>query len=287
LATLLAASKHIRKLKRSVSFAGSPMRRHYCLAVLSMVALSACAPGTSDAPSPVVAEVKSAATANVEPCADDGPRFEGTGLCIGRAINYIDPAHLLSDSDLPASCSWELNQTLLPIDEALLYQAVACNGKKTELEFRDGAHMAALAIAQSGLFDNVPEDYEPVKIVSLLEITDPQARILAFARDGVENAEEAAACEVRPLGGDAPADWLVVDVNATYKEKYRLAEGSEPGEGYAVCGPAGYTSDATRFWRITGGYAFLFDFGQDMADFNAGSLTVIAKDANGNWAAKP
>lgn len=242
--------------------------------------VAACSPDAGKPPS----QPATGPAPTVEACADDGPRFAGTGLCVGRSVNYIDPTLLAPGDGLPEGCQWEMNETLLPGDEALLYQALACKGKKTELEFRGGAKTSVLGVRKSSFFENVPEDYEPVRIVTLFEVTDPQARILDFAREGIENAEESAACETRPRGGDAPADAYVVDANAAYKAKHKLVEGSDPGEGYSICGPYGFTSDSKRFWRITGGYAFFFDLGQDVADFNPNSLTVIRKGADGTWA---
>lgn len=226
-----------------------------------------------------------AAVPGSEPCADDGPRFAGTGLCVGRSVNYLDPARLDTKEGLPDGCSWEMNETLLPGDEALLYQALSCKGKKTELEFRGGAKTATLGVRQSGFFETVRAEYEPVRILSLFEVADPKARILAFAREGIENPEESAACEVSALEDGAPSDAFVVDANADYKAKKKLVEGPGPGQGYAVCGPYGYSSDANQYWRITGGYAFFFDLGQDLPDFNPNSLTVIRKGADGSWVA--
>jgi hypothetical protein len=226
------------------------------------------------------------ATASATPasaCPDDGPQFAGTGLCVGRAVNYIDPANLAADDILPEGCSWQINETMLPGDEALLYQAMSCNGKTTELEFRGGAQTAALGVKQSGFFDTVPADYEPVRILSLFEVADAQARILDFARAAITDPEEAAACAVRPVGGDAPADAFVVDASDAFKQARNLVDAEAPGEAYSVCGPFGYSSESLLYWRITGGYAFLFDTGQDVADFNPNSLTVIRKSATGSW----
>lgn len=259
------------------------MKLQYTFAAMTLAGLvTGCAPKADE-----VAAVPEEAAPAVEACADDGPRFAGTGLCIGRSANYIDPARLAPSDGLPEGCTWEMNETMLPGDEALLYQALSCNGKKTEFDFRGGAHTATLGVKQSGFYDTVPEDHEPVRIVSLFEVTDAKARILDFAREGIENAEEAAACEVRPVGDGAPDDAFAVDASAAYKTKMGLTEGPELGDGYGACGPYGYLSDANQYWRITGGYAFFFDLGQDTPDFNPDSLTVMKKGEDGNWNAAP
>jgi hypothetical protein len=155
------------------------------------------------------------------------------------------------------------------------------------LEYRGGAHSAALGVKQSGYFESVPADHEPVKIVSLFEVTDPKARILEFAREGITNKAESAACEVRPVGGNAPADAFVVQANAAYQAKQKRALGTDMVDASASCGPFGFTNDGVQFWRITGGFAFFFNAGQHIADFNPDTLAVLQKGADGKWQVVP
>jgi hypothetical protein len=233
-------------------------------------------------------------------CPDDGPRLPGTGLCQGRAVNYFDPARLanIKEGDLPEGCSYVINETMTPDEnEAILYNALSCNGKTTKLEFSAGARSASLSWGVSGFFDNVPTDGEEgserVRIFTLAEVADPKAMILdmakATAKEEKAPAAEIAACEVRQAGDGFPADAFVVDVNDAYKKANKLGpydKGStdDPGTGvYGACGPYGVT-DAVRFWMIRDGYAWFVDQGQDVPDFDAASLTVFRKGAEGAWA---
>jgi hypothetical protein len=233
-------------------------------------------------------------------CPDDGPRLPGTGLCQGRVANYFDPARLLSvkDGDLPEGCTYVINETMtIDPEEAILYNALSCKGKTTKLEFSAGARSASLGWGVSGFFDNVPtageEGSERVRIFTLAEIVDPKAMILdmakATAKEEKAPAAEIAACELRQAGDDFPADAFIVDVNDAYKKANKLgpydtAPADDPGAGvYGACGPYGVT-DAPRFWMIRDGYAWFVDEGQDLPDFDATSLTVFRKGADGAWA---
>jgi hypothetical protein len=230
-------------------------------------------------------------------CPDDGPRLPGTGLCQGRAVNYFAPERLAASEGLPEGCTWITNETMTPDpDEAILYQAMRCNDKTTKLEFSGGARSASLGYGVSGFFDKVPtmgeEGSERVRIFTLAEVADPKAMILdmakATAKEEGAKAAEIAACEIRPAGEGFPADAFVVDVNDAYKKAnklgpYETGKKDEPGYGvYSACSSYGVT-DAQRFWLIRDGYAWFIDQGQDMPDFNATSLTVFRKTAEGGW----
>jgi len=122
-------------------------------------------------------------------CPDDGPRLPGTGLCQGRVVNYFDPARLASinDGDLPEGCTYVISETMTPDpDEAILYNALSCKGKTTQLEFSAGARSASLSWGVSAFFDNVPtageEGSERVRIFTLAEVADPKAMILDMAK---------------------------------------------------------------------------------------------------------
>ena len=267
--------------------------KHYlqmAAAALMLGGLMACTPAAD----------KAGKTTAEASCPDDGPRLPGTGLCQGRVANYFDPARLVSikDGDLPEGCSYVINETMTPDpNEAILYNALSCKGKTTKLEFSAGARSASLGWGVSGFFENVPtagaEGSERVRIFTLAEVADPKAMILdmakATAKEEKAPAAEIAACEVRQAGENFPADAFVVDVNDAYKKANKLGQydkGSkdDPGTGvYGACGPYGVT-DAQRFWLIRDGYAWFIDQGQDVPDFDAGSLTVFRKGADGAWA---
>jgi hypothetical protein len=267
--------------------------KHYlqaAAAALMLGAVLACTPAAD----------KAATKAAEASCPDDGPRLPGTGLCQGRVVNYFDPARLVSikDGDLPEGCTYVINETMTPDpNEAILYNALSCKGKTTKLEFSAGARSASLSYGVSGFFDDVPtagaEGSERVRIFTLAEVADPKAMILdmakATAKEEKAPAAEIAACEVRQAGENYPADAFVVDVNDAYKKAKKLGpydKGAkdDPGTGvYGACGPYGVT-DAQRFWLIRDGYAWFIDQGQDVPDFDAGSLTVFRKGADGAWA---
>jgi hypothetical protein len=248
-----------------------------------LLVAAACTPATEKPPQ-VMAEAS---------CPDDGPRLPGTGLCQGRAINYFDPVRLAqSTGELPEGCSYVVNETLLPgQDEAILYQALSCNGKTTKLEFSAGARSASLGYGVSGFFEQVPvqgeEGSEKVRIFTLEGVADPQAMILEMAKQTTEDAAEAAACEIRPAGEGFPADAYLVDVNTAYQEANKLGPFDPVTEGpaagvYGACGIWGITG-ASDFWLIRDGYAWFVSQGQDLPDFDAGSLTVFKKGADGQW----
>lgn len=254
-----------------------------------LIGAAACTPAADKA-------AKNAAEAS---CPDDGQRFAVTGLCQGRVASYFEPTRLvsISDGDLPEGCTYVINETAtIDPDEAILYNALSCKGKTTKLEFSAGAHSASLGYGVSGFFDNVPtagaEGSERVRIFSLLEVADPKAMILemakATAKEEQAPAAEIAACEVRQADGNVPPDVFVVDVNDAYKKANKLGQYDEgpkddPGTGvYGACGPYGVT-DAPRFWMIRDGYAWFVDQGQDVPDFDATSLTVFRKNADGSW----
>jgi hypothetical protein len=260
------------------------------VAALAFVGAVACSPAAD----------KAGKTNAEASCPDDGPRLPGTGLCQGRAANYFDPARLVSinDGDLPEGCTYVINETMtIDENEAILYNALSCKGKTTKLEFSAGARSASLGYGVSGFFDNVPTDgaegSERVRIFTLAEVPDPKAMILdmakATAKEEKAPAAEIAACEVRQAGENFPADAFVVDVNDAYKKANKLGPydtgpKDEPGAGvYGACGPYGVT-DSVRFWMIRDGYAWFVDQGQDVPDFDAGSLTVFRKGADGAWA---
>jgi hypothetical protein len=242
------------------------------------------------------------AAKKAEACPDDGARLSITGLCQGRAVNYFDPERLASlggvEGDLPEGCGWVTNETATPNpDEAILYQALSCNGKTTHLEFSGGGRGASLGYGTSGFFENVPkageEGSELVRLFPLEGNGDPKAMILAMAK-GMAAEEKAkpaeiAACEMRPMGAPFPADTFVVDVSDAYKKTNKLGDYDGRKDGpdagaYAVCGSYGFTTDGRRFWMIRDGYAWFVDQGQDMPDFDSSSLSVFRKGADGVWA---
>ena len=87
-------------------------------------------------------------------------------------------------------------------------------------------------------------------------------------------------------------DAYLVDVNEAYKKANKLGAYDEspkdtPSSGvYGACGPFGITDAGGDFWLVRDGYAWFVRQGQDTPDFDAASLTVFRKDADGVWAPK-
>lgn len=251
----------------------------------ALIAAAACSPA-ADAPDAAAPAAPGEAAAAGD-CPDDGPRFPGTGLCIGRSVNYMDPEMIAGLGEIREGCSWEPNETMLPGDEAILYLAATCNGVKTELEFRGGARSAAFGYVRSGFYDSLPADFEPVRLFTLDGFEDDRAGLMALIRESTENKEEAAACEIQEAAateGLTPKGSITVDVSDAYK----AARPGEFDEVYAVCGPYGYSTDtALKFWMLRHGYGWFVDYGQDFPDVAPGSITLIRKGADGAWETVP
>jgi hypothetical protein len=219
------------------------------------------------------------ASPEAAPCPDDGPRLPVTGICAGRAVNYVNPEIGLA-TETPEGCTWGFTETPLPSgDEAIVYRVLACKGVTTAFEFGAGAHSAALTYTASALQgDQAVGDapIEPVRIF-MADPADPQKVI----RDLVENAPEAerAKCSVQAANAPGwPKDALVMQ----FTEAERAALSMD--EPVSMCGPYGRDEDATAFWRIFGGYAWFFSLGQDTPDFDPGSFMLFTKGADGTWA---
>lgn len=244
----------------------------------ALILLAACGgetPPVETAASPEAISARPEAA----PCPDDGPRLTVTGICAGRAINYVDPAIGLA-TETPDGCTWGFNETPLPSgDEAIVYRVLSCKGVTTAFEFGAGAHSAALTYTTSALYGGqIPGDepIEPVRIF-MVEPSDPQKVI----RDLVENAPEAerAKCSVQAANAPGwPKDALVMQFSAADRAKLPM------NEPVSMCGPYGRDEDAATFWRIFGGYAWFFSLGQDTPDFDPGSFMLFRLGADGAWA---
>jgi hypothetical protein len=229
---------------------------------------------------PQAPAAKTEAPAAATGCADDGPRFPVTDICVGRAANYIDPERLASaPPDLGtdgAACDWTVNQTVLAGDEAVLYRALRCDGKTATLEFAGGAQSASLTLATAA---RGAPGAELVRIFTS-DPADPQAAIRALIADAP--AAERGKCEVQPAGRDDwPKDALVIG----YKPKFQ-GELSRT-EIDSVCGRYGLDEGAQAYWLLRNGYAWFVTLGNDTPQIDANSITLLRKGADGDWAAAP
>lgn len=255
------------------------MKPSHALTV-SLVTLSLLAACGGQTPPVETAAAPDAISARPEaaPCPDDGPRLAVTGICAGRAVNYVDPAIGLA-TETPDGCTWSFTETPLPNgEEAIVYRVLTCKGVTTAFEFGAGAHSAALTYTASALFGGQvvgDEPIEPVRIF-LVDPADPQKVI----RDLVENAPEAerAKCSVQAANvAGWPSDALVIQFSQADRAKLPT------DEPVSMCGPYGRDEGAAAFWRIFGGYAWFFTLGQDTPDFDPGSFMLFRKGADGVW----
>ncbi|MEJ0059111.1 MAG: hypothetical protein WDM79_05865 [Terricaulis sp.] len=217
-------------------------------------------------------------TAGVEACPDDGPRLPETGICEGRAVAYLNVAEGARTPALPDGCEWAVNEAVFA-DQALLYRAARCNGVTTKLSASPGAHQVEVKWETSAVFD--ASDSEQV-LIHLFTSGPPNPQFALTDSMSALPAAERSSCEVRPAGIEGwPADALVIAPNAAARARL-------PNDGpISACGPMGLDEDSQRYWRISQGYAWFFDLGQEEPDFDPGSVTVLVRDADGSWSAKP
>jgi hypothetical protein len=253
------------------------------LAALTLLAACSSEEQKSEKKDPATPAIS---TAEAKGCAGGAAALPVTGLCPEQALAILDASVFRTSESLPEGCTWSVNETMMSApDEALIYQAASCNGKTTKLEMRAGAQSATLGYVASGVFENVPADFEPVRIFTTEGQADPKATILKMAKDTTEDKAEAAACEIvsfNPTGSSVLADAFVIDVNAAYKKAKKI----DPSEANVACGTYG-VRDANSFWVIRQGYAWFVDHGQDTPDFNFDSIRWMKKGADGVWAPKP
>lgn len=209
-------------------------------------------------------------------CPDDGPTLPMTGLCEGRATNYLN-IFGGSSPQLPDNCHWSVNETAI-VDNVLLYLAATCDGKKARLGYAGGAHFAELNLAWSAVANEALEDTVLIRIGSA-EPGRPHKNILFYARDAMDDPAAAEQCFVRPAGvAGWPADALVIDVSPEMVAK------SPRDEPRTACGMFGLDEDNSSYWRVFQGYSWWFQFSQDAhQDIDPRSLTLVKPDGSGGW----
>lgn len=203
-------------------------------------------------------------------CPDDGPRLAGSGACRGRAVNYLNIVDGVAP-DLMDGCEWVVNETLMPGGDYLFYLAASCGPVVSQLEFVADAKFAELGVARSAMNGGKPGG--KIVLVGPAGGEDPYKDILLLAQDAMADKAVAARCIVRPALEPSIADELVVDFNLAETEK-------NTGDGPRYpCGPFGYDDEEWTFWRVFGGYAWFFDFGQDIyQDIDPRSLTIVKRE---------
>lgn len=204
-------------------------------------------------------------------CPDDGPRLAGSGICQGRAINYMD--NITDDSTLQTGCDWVVNEAPLPGGGYILYRATRCGDHTSTLALWGGAKAANLVLTRSAMSNGEPGG----TIARVFAMTDasPEENILMRALDELDDPADVDKCHVRKPGPDGrfPADAYLVDYTPEFRKNLPQ---DEPNW---VCGNLGLKDDSMAFWRVTGGFAWYFDMGQDAWwDIDPASLTVLTAE---------
>lgn len=238
---------------------------------ISAIALSALAlAGCKDAPrEEAEAPVRPAAA---EACADDGPRLALTGLCEGRAVNYLN---MDASASPPATdgCEWKVMETQMP-DGVLLYRGLKCDAGETKLAFSGGAGRGELKLVSSAYLGKIDEP--PAYVLVYPVEGDARQGVTERTRQAIGDAAEAARCSARPVKGKGwPSDALVVDV---------LGGETQPGPRSA-CGDLGVNDELAAFWRVSQGYGWYFQMGQADMEIDPGSFTLMTKQPDGSWGA--
>lgn len=218
---------------------------------------------------------------NAMNCPDDGPRLAKTGLCVGRAVNYMniaagDPPYL------PKNCDWVVNETQAAAGEYLLYLAARCSleggiGKPATLEFKAGAKFAEVDIVWSGLTNQTHT--ERLALVGSAA-KDLHQNIMAHVlSDFAKTGEDIGSCHVvNNTNAFYAKDALVVQLSDTDMDK--LAK-NEPAQ---VCGTYGLDQENAYFWRVFQGTSWFITMNQDVhQEIDPRSFTFIEPDGNGGW----
>lgn len=210
----------------------------------------------------------SAPQTEVSSCPDDGPRMPLSGICRGRAANYLSLAGgakpLLMDG-----CEWVVNETPLPGGDYLFYLASKCGKYLTQLEFSIGARFAEVNILHSAM--NQGEPGGKIITVGTVDENDLHKNILHYAQNAMPDKLKAIKCRVVNANSEGwPSDALVVDVSQ------EEAANAPQGEPRHSCGPFGVDQENTTYWRVFGGFSWFFNLGQDAyLDIDPGSLTIV------------
>ncbi|MBA1373628.1 hypothetical protein [Sphingomonas ursincola] len=238
------------------------------MAAIALAALAAG--GCSGAPSEE-AEAPASPAAE-QSCADDGERLELTGLCAGRAVNYL-AMDASSSPQAPDGCGWQVMETQMS-DGVLLYRGLKCDAGETKLEFSGGAERGELKLVSSAYLGKIDEP--PAYVLVYPVKGDARQGVTARARQAIAEPAEASKCSARPARGKGwPSDALVVDV-----------PGGETQTGpRSACGDLGVNDDLAAFWRVSQGHGWYSQMGQADMEIDPGSFTLMTKQPDGSWGA--
>ncbi len=262
------------------------MKIPFLLPVAALTLIASCGNEPTE-PAPAVSEVQgeeqaTAQDTSVSQCADEGDVLELSGICEGRAINFIDEPVIDEElefyNDMTGeTCAWEVMEIPFATD-ILLYQGVVCGENKASLEFSAGAQAAHIYLASSPYGPDMGDLDTPIVKVFSVNPDDVFANIQFRAREAMEDKDAAEECTVVQAGIPGwPTGALVVDDPAE-------ADAHDPNDGpRAACGPYGLNQDETNFWLIRDGFSWFFQLGQEPIGIAPGSFTLLTEDENGDW----
>lgn len=254
------------------------MTLKFALPLAAMIFIAACSPQTETQPAETIAETEvSAPAVDASTCPDEGPRLPLSGVCKGRAVNYMDYPASFDELDYynqmtGQDCHWEVMEAQFATD-VLLYQGVVCGENAASLEFAGGARASNLYLASSPFGPDMGDFDHPFAWVISSDPADPTANLQFWTREAMDDPENAAKCSVQsaPEHYGYPGDAYIVDI----------AEADRPPveDGpYALCGPFGLDGDSASYWRVFADFSWFFQLGQEPVGIAPGSLTLITKD---------
>ncbi len=216
-------------------------------------------------------------------CPDDGPRLPITGICRGQATAFLN---VPPNPDLfrfpDPNCSWELQEAGLPDDNVLLLRVLSCNGVTSHLEFAGGAHYAQLIPDRSAIDaayggSGKVTDPKPLAWITIIDPANVRRDLVRASAEGLSaKVKKQYKCRLAPA---RDYDGYVYGADPS-----TLPDEPTP----PVCGTFSDGDGATRFWRVFGDYAILFDLpGEAYQEFDPVSMVLLHKDGSGNWSAVP
>jgi outer membrane murein-binding lipoprotein Lpp len=258
------------------------MRKLTIAALVAGTLLAGCTPAkvpttsnaqTENAASNAQTESVAPASKTAEACPNDGLRLPLSGVCQSGGENYLK----LSKGPRPLArkgCEWVVNEAAMPANEVLLYLAAKCQDKTATLEFSGGARAAEVSIVSSSMAGDLAEGKGIlIARVYTADGSNPQASVLGRVRDGIEDEAQRAKCVVSPAKRDDwPGDAILVDDPTANRPAGKLVT--------SMCGPYGYSTDSSAFWRILGDFAWYFDLGQSFWEVDPGSFTIVKAAAS-------